>query len=197
MRIPFPSIPSTLPQESFDQVVVWQLRLLERAQECFGPCSGSKQFHCHRFDPTGPLVRHTADGTGVLVVLSMGAAKDWRAAVFELAHETIHLFDPVKGNARIFEEGVAVLFSLEIAREVFGDGGHDAGLCATLKHSSYREARDLMRKLGPDALTKVRAVRERCGGLSQVTVDHLREVYPGQEDATLQRLCEEFAGRPA
>ena len=51
---------------------------------------------------------------GAFAELSRASECYWPTVVFEMAHETVHLLNPVPGNANNLEEGVAVAFSLRV-----------------------------------------------------------------------------------
>jgi hypothetical protein len=52
----------------------------------------------------------------VSIILTDSARKDPPQAIFQLAHEVVHLLAPIgKGGAIIFEEGLATLFAHEMA----------------------------------------------------------------------------------
>ena len=75
---------------------------------------GDKAFQLYlpQFNDDGPNVRFTLDGRGAYAELAPNAQRQWRFAVFQLAHETVHLLDPgLLGTATYLEEGVAVAFS--------------------------------------------------------------------------------------
>jgi hypothetical protein len=99
-------------------VGVWSVQqdLLARAQRLLGPRDETKQIFQPVFSPGGPHLINTPACDGAFAALSMEAANYWPTLVYELAHETVHLMDPTVGPTNWLEEGVAVLFSIEMSR---------------------------------------------------------------------------------
>ena len=103
--------PATNPVD--DPAALWplQLRLLDAAESLLGARDLSKKVYQPQFTDHGPNLRKTPNLNGAFVELSRTAETDWAEAVFEMAHETVHLLNPVAGNTNNLEEGVAVAFS--------------------------------------------------------------------------------------
>ena len=106
--------PTTNPVD--DPLALWalQLELLGQAETLLGPKDQSKKVYQPQFTDHGPNLRNTPNRDGAFVELSRAAETDWAEAVFEMAHETVHLLNPVAGYTNNLEEGVAVAFSLHV-----------------------------------------------------------------------------------
>lgn len=100
---------------------VWQLQnmLLDKAQELLGPRI-DKKIYQPTFSDKGANIINTPNMDGAFAVLSLNAAGYWPTTVYELAHETVHLLDPVRGCTNYLEEGVAVAFSVEMSHSLAG-----------------------------------------------------------------------------
>ena len=61
-----------------------------------------------------PRIRNTPSLDGAFVELSRATERSWSLAVFEMAHETVHLLNPIPGNTNNLEEGIAVAFSIHV-----------------------------------------------------------------------------------
>ena len=94
---------------------VWaiQQELLARAEALLGQRDRSKIICQPIFVENGP---NTPDLSGAFAALSMRAAGYWPTVVYELAHETVHLLNPVEGYTNWLEEGVAEAFAVEMSR---------------------------------------------------------------------------------
>ncbi len=101
-----------------------------------------------------------------------------------MAHETIHLLDPISGNTNNFEEGVAVAFSLSIQR------AYGVNIRPAMK--SYIDALQLVCVLPGGPLEVGRRVRESVGRLSAVTVQDLRTLFPNIDGEVLNKLAATF-----
>ena len=84
------------------------------AESVLGPRDGSKKIYQPQFADDGPHVRNTPNLDGAFVELSHGGECYWPTIVYEMAHETVHLLNPIPGNTDNIEEGVAVELSLMV-----------------------------------------------------------------------------------
>ena len=110
----------------------------------------------------------------------------WPTVVYELAHETVHLLNPIKrGMATNLEEGVAVEFSM-IAQQVYCLNPQLPTL------SSYVDAHRLVRKLSTVPLASGREVRDSVGSLSSAKVPHLETLFPDVSKDIQTKLAERF-----
>lgn len=150
-----------------------QLELLSWAETLFGirdpsrilcqPC-----FH----NSERPEIRFTLDDSGAFAVLGCDAKRDWSYAVYQLAHETVHLLNPVKlGQANYLEEGVAVAMSLHVSR-IYGFS------FLAPSSSKYGKALKLVNKLPEGAILSARRIRREVGRFSAVSTEDLLKLYP-------------------
>ena len=170
-----------------DPAVLWalQLELLAIAEALFGPRDASFQLYQPQFFVEGPNVRFSVDQEGVWAELSYNGRKYWPAVVYEMAHETVHLLDPVVGNANNLEEGVAVAFSLH-AQTLYGVDVQVPSI------PSYVYALKLVDKLPGDILSDVALIRRELGPLSHVTLDGLRGLFPNLDAHLANELTHKF-----
>lgn len=122
----------------------------------------------------------------ISVLLTQHAAVDWREALFQLAHEVIHLLEPSHVTpTTVFEEGLATLFQHEIsARDQLGK---------TAIQASYLPAeaavQDLL-ALYPDAVRMIRQGTKRP--FVDLTSDEILQACPNAPAALAERLVEKF-----
>ena len=106
-----------------DKEYVQKLRRQQRdmltiAEHMFGPRDLSYIIVGIEFVDDGPyiwypLVPGKKDNTDIIIRLSSPAAQNMAQAYFQMAHETVHLLSPSRGqNATNLEEGVACFFSV-------------------------------------------------------------------------------------
>lgn len=108
----------------------------------------------------------------IAIKLSRDAFVEEKRAVYQLAHECVHLLAPVKfGNAKVIEEGLATAFSEDILEMWFGDQNK----AAYTSDSRYRDAalhvRQLL-QLEPDAIRSLRRVEPAFSSMTAATFDH-------------------------
>ncbi|AXY01308.1 hypothetical protein L2726_004737 [Vibrio parahaemolyticus] len=126
---------------------LWQLQqeLMSEAEALFGTRDESKVIYQPDWHVDGPHIRYSANKDGAFAELSFAAQTNWRLAVYQLAHETVHLLDQHGGQQTILlEEGAAVRFSLDMMDKY---GFSTAGLPSI---RSYREALFLFNSLGAE-----------------------------------------------
>ena len=177
-------LPETEPRE--DPVSLWalQVELLSKAEAVLGSRDVSKRILQPQFVDDGPHIRNTQTMDGAFAELSRAAESSWPVVVFQLAHETVHLLNPIAGNAATIEEGVAVAFSLHVQPS--------CGICIFPSIQSYLLAFQLVSLLPGGPLVAGRRVRERVGALSGATAEDLGDLFPSIQVSILERLAERF-----
>ena len=101
-----------------------------------------------------------------------------------MAHETVHLLNPISGNTNYLEEGIAVAFSLRVQPSY--------GICVLGSLTSYFYALQLVCMLPGDPVSIAKHLREQIGPLSEVTKRHLMEILPNVPEAILSGLSQKF-----
>ena len=102
-----------------------------------------------------------------------------------MAHETVHLLNPIPGNTNNLEEGVAVAFSLEAQQS------YDINIQKP-RMESYLHVLQLVGMLPGGSLGATKSVRDYVGALSDVTAQHLGELFPNVDKVVLSKLAEPF-----
>ena len=180
----------TLPAASLpgqDPVALWsvQLQLLRLAEGILGPRDISKTIYQPVFADDGPYIRNTPNLDGAFAELSRNAERYWPTAVYELAHETVHLLNPSLGIGNWLSEGMAVAFS-HYAQQCYGMDTQDVGM------ASYRRSLLLVSELPPAPLSAGRRIRDACESLNNATPCILETLFPGVNPETLTQLCQPF-----
>lgn len=155
-------------------------------QERFGRCSNGERLYGIRFGD-GPQAIPRPDG--VLIVLGQ-SAKTWiETALFEFSHECVHVLDPsVRGEAPVFEEGIARLYQVEVSRRFFPrwvEGWPKPGPI----DRQYIQAGELAMPIY-DNPAPICQLRESCKKFATITPDELSGAYPDLAHAA--ELCEKF-----
>src|SRR6478672_1516566 len=104
--------PTSRPDAEASALCRLQNDLLTLAEFKLEPRDKSKKIYQPTFDPHGPRLINTPTLDGAFAQLSSNAAGFWPTAVYELAHETVHLLNPTVAYTNWFEEGIAVAFSI-------------------------------------------------------------------------------------
>ena len=175
--------PRTSPIDSPVHLWTLQRELFELAESTLGPRREWKIYQ-PSFDRDGPHVRATPSLDGGFAELGPSAERAWDLAVFQLAHETVHL---LKGNidkANYLEEGIAVEFSLRVQQFY--------GIDVQIYMTSYAKALRLVRNLPGDTLSAGKLIREHVGSLSSCSEQNLRDIYPDLDSVVRKALISKF-----
>ena len=171
-----------------DSEALWnlQLELLHLAEQILGPRDKTKKIGAPSFHNEIPYTQLTANRDGAVVVLSRGAERYLPTTIYEMAHETVHLLNPVeRDEANYLEEGIAVEFSIVAQR-------HFNVLIQKPETGRYSDALRLVRLLPPSPMEAGRTVREKIGALSKATFTELEEMFEDASREDLRALCDKF-----
>lgn len=181
-----PTLPiSSSPGEHPGALWAVQLQLLRLAEDALGPRDASKKIYQPVFADDGPFIRNTPNLDGAFAELSRNAESYWPTAIYELAHETVHLLNPKPGVGNWLSEGVAVAFSVH------------AQICFKLPPQrigvqSYRRSLELVSELPCGPLAAGQSIRAPCGSLDGATKGVLTELFPSVDSEILTELCNPF-----
>ena len=162
-----------------------QLQLLELAEDALGPRDATKKIYQPEFADDGPFIRNTPNLDGAFAELSRNAESYWPTAIYELAHETVHLLNPKPGDGNWLSEGIAVAFSIH-AQLYFKLTPQGIGM------QSYRRSLELVSRLPCGPLVAGRSIRSACGSLDSATKSILTELFPSVDSELLAELCNPF-----
>ena len=178
-------LPETKPRDDPGALWALQVDLLSMAESILGRRDHSKKIYQPQFSDHGPCIRNTPNLDGAFAELSRASELCWPAVVFEMAHETIHLLNPVTGSTNNLEEGVAVAFSLYVQPSF--------GVSIQPSTPSYLHALQLARTLPGGPFQAAALVRNRFGALNNITIQDLRRLFPSVGEEVLSSLAESFA----
>jgi hypothetical protein len=168
--------------------------LLEKAEGLFGP--RNKWFTplgIEFYDGPNRLSYPNAQRNQIVIQLSKESADNRDKALFQLAHETVHVLSPVDvGKSTVLEEGLATYFSL--TAPLFADPTYAERSEATLtgKYQAYRDALNDVRALlsaDPKVISKIRKANAL---FSSITVRRLRKGAPHCSAEVANRLTHTF-----
>ena len=161
--------------------------LLQEAQTRFGPRDLSYTILGIEFGPNNPRIWYPNSRKDIIVQLSQAALNDNILALYQLAHECIHLLSPSgQAIATTLEEGLATVFSEDyVEREFQRTDITDL--------QSYRDAAQLVRQLimvKPDAIMQLRSIQP---SFSAMTQEHFTTVCPQADAPLVHSLLMPFA----
>lgn len=177
-------LPEGNPRDAPNALWALQTELLSLAESLLGPRDASKKIYQPQFADSGPHIRNTPSQDGAFVELGRDSECSWPETIFEMAHETVHLLNPICGNTNNLEEGVAVSFSLHVQPTY--------NICVRPAMEAYVEVLRLVGMLPGGPLEAARRVRERVGALSEAKTADLKDLFPHVDGAVLTKLAEQF-----
>lgn len=151
----------------------------------YGPRDRSFTLLGLEFCDTGPRCWFPGNSGHIIIQLTTSAMNDAVQACYQLAHECVHLLNPVKfGTASVFEEGVAALFALECARHF-----QPSYTPAADKYAAAADLAGLALAINPDV---VRQLRSEGTPFSAFTPAQLAAACPGLPTEVASVLCSGF-----
>lgn len=174
--------------------------LLAEAEERYGSRrSELKISQTLVFREGGPSTHYPLPGT-VSIHLSPGAAESWGTAIYELAHETVHLLDSEYGNryTNAFEEATACHFAeacveaacpgyMERVRAYHQTIRVDPTFDRFLRH--YEQAGNDLRTLGSPLDSKIHAIRASAASFRKIKLSDIQAVSPVDEEISLRLIA--------
>lgn len=160
--------------------------MLRKAEELFGKRD-------HSYTPLGiefygdiPMVWYPGNCKHIAIRLSLNAAFDSRRALYQLAHETVHLLSPTGGRNSInFEEGVATWFSNFYLEQI-----GFVGMIPLV--DSYERVLQLVKPFLDKDPYLVKRIREKQPSFHIMTVEDIRPEFSGLCEEKLEFLVTKF-----
>lgn len=184
-----------------------QCDLLEWAEEQFGERDGCWTIlrpdfdECTPYDERTPHIfyRKPFEQKLVQIKLVRRAHNDWPTALYQMAHEVIHLLNPkekdlvtgCRETANVLEEGVATAFSFYVLLRC----DISVSKFKSCIHPPYERAHKLLRRLpGGDIAAAKRIRRELPTGtsFSSVTSEDLKRIFPDVDPKHADELISKF-----
>jgi hypothetical protein len=143
------------------------------------------------FDCTVPHIWFPGNRNQVAIRLTLSASNDLNEALWQLAHETVHILGPVgTGNANNLEEGVATHFALNVSH--YTDKSRvplfRQNLEQTPYHSALQDCEALL-QMDPGIINEL---RKQQPYLSLITAKQMLDVLPSCDRALAERLASRF-----
>ena len=152
--------------------------MLTSAEEMFGPRNKDFTILGIEFCESGPRIWYPKSKKNIVIQLSYSAKTSEALALYQLAHESIHLLSPSGSMmANVLEEGLAVYFSWWYIEKALGRDGK-----SMTDSESYRYAGLLVEKLlkrSPDFFLKARGI---CPHLWEMTEFQMKKLCPELTD---------------
>lgn len=171
---------------------LWRLQcfLIKKCENYFGVVANDKRVYQPVFNSTEltgdgdkPHIINTPNFDGAFASLSNAARTYWPTTLYELAHETVHLLNPVERYTNYLEEGMAVHFAVEMS-EKYTEKRQEPSC------PFYKKAWSLVQKLPIDVYSAGKLIREHFGSLGTASPDGLMELFPELDEEDANALCQ-------
>jgi hypothetical protein len=195
MRYPMDDLP--LPEDALPSLTRQLGLFLEKAETQFGPRNMSfTLLGIEFYDGPNRVTYPNTDRNQIVIQLSKESESrgNHDQALFQLAHETVHVLAPVDvGTSTVLEEGLATYFSLTAPD--FADPTYAQRSEATLtgEFQAYRDALNDVRALlsvDPTVISRIRKPNEL---FTSITASRLCEATPHCSAEVADRLTHTFA----
>lgn len=186
--------PHLKPVSSEPYIRSLQNFMLEQAESKLGQREVGKIIYPPQFheDPESkPCIVNSMNLDGAWSCLSVGSKTNWECAYYEIAHETVHLLNPVVGNTNYLEEGIAVVFAEEMLK-FYGIPP------INIKCPYYKKARELANQLPGDTFEAAKKIRAEYHSLGAVSSEDLISLFPSLNNDIAIMLCKkcDFGEKP-
>lgn len=95
--------------------------MLQELERIYGPRDKSYTILGIEFEKNGPQLWYPGNRKDIIIQLSLEAQYDLPMALYQLAHEAVHLLAPTGGShSTVFEEGFATVFAWDYTMKVTG-----------------------------------------------------------------------------
>jgi hypothetical protein len=160
-------------------------RFLHEAEELYGPRDKGWTPIGIEFAGDVPHVWYPGNRDQISIVLTESAALDPQEAIFQLAHEVIHLLAPTREpQTVVLEEGLATLFAHQMCRK------YAVNRVASKQQYLSAEAHlNTLMQTYPDC---IRMLRQRQPAFILMTEDLIQTVCPNANPAISKKLAERF-----
>lgn len=139
------------------------------------------------FGGTRPCIWYPGNRGHVSIKLSFSASMNISYAVFELAHEAVHLLSPSgKRSAPAIEEGLATIYAIEKSQQL---GIKAPGISSSYFHCMHI-TRNFISHFGPSSISRI---RQQEPAFYKWQPHNLRSVFPELSENDARDLCEPFA----
>lgn len=157
---------------------------LDDLEARYGPRDRSYTLLGIEFCEAGPMIWYPHNRKNVVVMLSTGVAPHPNNAIFELAHEAVHLLSPTGGRrAPVVEEGLASRFSVEQTQRY---GSHGTVTPKYARAAALVEAAEMA---APDF---IRDVRIHVPAFTEWTPELFQKELPAIPTSLVEELLAPF-----
>ncbi len=147
--------------------------ILTDLEEKFGPRDMSYTILGIEFFDDGPQIWYPKSQKHIIVQLSSSARNNLSQAIYQLAHEAVHLLNPSGENsASVLEEGLAAYYAWEYTQRNFQED------YSKKAREDYKMAGMLVKKLMETSPNAIKEIRKKFKSLSSISTTDLKTYAP-------------------
>ncbi|WP_146221709.1 hypothetical protein [Komagataeibacter oboediens] len=144
------------------------------------------------FGGSTPMIWYPPYGQQVAILLSDECKQDVSRAIFQLAHECMHLLSPSGSrDATLLEEGLATSFQMEIA-ETYCLYPDDCSVDTLIQKENYKLALRLSEELINIDNHCIKRILTKCGKFNKINPKDITKEVPSFSLENAKLLCEKF-----
>lgn len=130
----------------------------------------------------------------IIIQLTENSVNNEKRALFQLAHEVIHILSPQVGRdtASVFEEGLAVYFSVQYLKAIHLDAPPEYYKTSKSYSAAYHEIEALYKSY-TNVDEKIKHLRKQANGLTGITAEQFKNTFPGLSETKCQYLSSNFS----
>lgn len=168
-------------------------RMLQLAECRFGRRDTSCTIRGVEFIEGDPQIHYPSDCRHLVIRLGHQCLSQPDRAVFQLAHETIHLLDPTTSQqVTVLEEGLATHFQLKYMAEHYPPDWPRLISDWEEQLGSYASARSLVEQLLEEDSHAIKRMRAKSLKLSQITAEQIQDTCSGLAHGAARDLASKF-----
>ena len=151
-------------------LTTYALRYLLEAESLYGSRTKDYEYVGLELNDGGPPKVWYPLNKYIVIQVSQATANDTRQAMFQIAHEVIHVLSPNgQPTTNNLEEGLATYFSKIVTDRDSGDNLYALTSILETKYLKPYELVDKLISLDPDAIKKLRKIQPVLGQISRQT----------------------------
>ena len=151
-------------------LTTYSLKYLLEAESLYGTRTKDYEYVGLELNETGPPRIWYPWINFIVIQVSQMTTNDTREAIFQIAHEVVHVLSPTgQLTTNNLEEGLATYFSKIVTDRDSGDSSYAINAIQTTKYFKPYKLVDKLIIFDPDAIKKLRKIQPVIGQISKQT----------------------------
>lgn len=149
-------------------LTTYALKYLVEAETLYGARTNDFEYVGLELNEAGPPKVWYPWNKYIVIQVSQSTANDTRQAIFQIAHEVVHVLSPNgQPTTNNLEEGLATYFSKIVTDRDSGDNSYATNSIQTTKYFKPYELVEKLLTADPDAIKKLRKFQPVIGSITK------------------------------